>query len=103
MHLKQTGHLSINKTYERIKLFTTWTGMKQEIENYIKKCEICQTNKITQHEVKMPLQITNTHEIVWEKCCMDVIGPLTVTTEGNKFILTFQDEFSKYTYYSCPH
>jgi len=87
----------MNKTYERIKLFTTWPGMKQEIEDYIQKCEICQKNKITQHKVKMPLQITTTHNVVWKKCCMDIVGPLTVTTESHKYILTFQDELSKYT------
>jgi hypothetical protein len=63
--------------------------MKQ-IENYIKKCEICQKNKITQHKVKMPLQIT-TKPDVWEKCYMDIVGPLTVTT-GHKYTLMFQDE-----------
>ena len=44
----------------------------------------------------MPLQITTTPKAVWEKCCMDIVGPLTVTT-GHKYILTFQDELSKYT------
>ena len=43
----------------------------------------------------MPLQITTTPEVVWEKCCMDIVGPLTVTC--HKYILTFQDELSKYT------
>jgi hypothetical protein len=41
------GHLGMNKIYERMKLFTTWPGMKQEIENYIKRCEVFQKNKIT--------------------------------------------------------
>lgn len=45
----------------------------------------------------MPLQITTTPQVVWEKCCMDIVGPLTVTSEGHKYILTFQDELSKYT------
>ena len=98
MRMKPAGrHLGMNKTYERMKIFTTWPGMKQEIEKYIKKCEICQQIKITQHKVKMPLQITTTPEVVWKKCCMDIVGPLTVTTEGQKYILTFQDELSKYT------
>jgi len=80
-----------------MKLFIAWPGMKQEIVDYIKKCEICQKNKITQHKVKMPLQINTTPGVVWGKCCMDTVGPLTVTTEGRKYILTFQDELSKYT------
>jgi transposase InsO family protein len=32
-----------------------------------------------------------------EKCCLDIVGPLTVTTEVHKYILTFQDDLSKYT------
>jgi len=28
---------------------------------------------------------------------MDIVGPLTVTTEGHKYMFTFQDELSKYT------
>jgi hypothetical protein len=28
---------------------------------------------------------------------MDIVGPLTQTCEGNKYLLTFQDESSKYT------
>ena len=45
----------------------------------------------------MPPQNTATPEVVWEKCSMDIVGPLTVTTEGHKYIQTFQDELSKYT------
>jgi transposase InsO family protein len=28
---------------------------------------------------------------------MDIVGPLTQTCEGNRYLLTFQDELSKYT------
>jgi len=28
---------------------------------------------------------------------MDIVGPLTQTCEANKYLLTFQDELSKYT------
>ncbi|PNF14896.1 hypothetical protein B7P43_G05140 [Cryptotermes secundus] len=98
MHEKPTGgHLGMNRTYDRIKLFTSWPGMKQELEDYIRRCEICQRNKITQNKTKMPLQITTTPDVVWEKCSLDIVGPLTLTLEGNKYLLTFQDELSKYT------
>ena len=71
------GHLGMNRTYERIKRFTTWPGMKQELEEYIRQCEICQRNKITQNKTKLPMKITSTPEIVWEKCALDIVGPLT--------------------------
>ena len=87
----------MNRTFDRIKLYTSWPGMKQEIENYVKHCEICQKNKITQKKTKLPLQITNTPEVVWQNCSLDIVGPLTQTSENSKYLLTFQDELSKYT------
>jgi hypothetical protein len=91
------GHLGMNRTYDRIKQFTTWPGMKQELEDYIRKCDICQRNKITQNKTRMPMKITTTPELVWDKCALDIVGPLNQTVDGNKYVLTFQDELSKYT------
>jgi len=91
------GHLGMNRTFERIKLYTSWQGMKEEIEEYIKHCDICQKNKITQRITKLSLQITDTPEVVLQNCSMDIVGPLTQTFEGNIYLLTFQDELSKYT------
>jgi hypothetical protein len=83
------GHLGMNRTYERVKQHVFWPKMKQEIENYIKHCEVCQKNKITQNKTKMPLQITSTPETVWEKCSLDILGPLSTTMNGNKYVLSF--------------
>ena len=87
----------MNRTFDRIKLYTSWLGMKQEIEDYVRQCDICKKNKIAQRKTKLRLQITDTPEIVWQNCSMDIFGPLTQTCEGNRYLLTFQDELSKYT------
>jgi hypothetical protein len=42
------------------------------------------------------MAITTTAERPFEKCSLDVVDPLPVTLEGNKYILTFQDDLSKY-------
>jgi hypothetical protein len=91
------GHLGMNRTYDRVKLFTTWPGMKQELEEYILRCETCQKNKITQNKTKNPMTIKTTHELVREKCAVYIVDPLSQTLEVNKYALTFQDELSKYT------
>jgi hypothetical protein len=67
-----------------MKLFTACPGMKQELEEYINQCKTCQKNKITQNKTKMPMKITTTPEIVWEKCALDIVGPLSQTFDGNK-------------------
>jgi hypothetical protein len=91
------GHLGMNRTYDRMKLFTSWPGMKMELEEYIRQCDVCQRNKITQNKTKLPMKITTTPELVWEKCALDIVGPLSQTVEGHRYALTFQDELSKFT------
>jgi hypothetical protein len=46
--------------------------------------------------MKAPMEITTTARQPFEKCCLDIVGPLTETQAGNKYILTFQDELSKF-------
>ena len=72
----------MNRTLDRIKLYTSWPGMKQEIEDYIRQYDVCQKNKITQRKTKLPLQITDTPEVVWQNCSMDIVGPLTQTVKA---------------------
>jgi hypothetical protein len=45
----------------------------------------------------MPIKITTTPKLVWEKCALDIVGPLSQTLDGNRYALTSQDELSKYT------
>lgn len=98
LHDKTTGgHQGMNRTYDRLKLFTSWPGMKQDLEEYVRRFETCQQNKITQNKTRMPMKITTTPEVVWEKCALDIVGPLSQNLDGNKCVLTFQDELSKYT------
>jgi hypothetical protein len=80
-----------------MKLFTSWPGMKHELEDYIKRRDICQRNKITQNKTKLPMKVTTTPEVVWDKCALYIVGPLNQTAEGHKYVLTFQDELSKFT------
>jgi hypothetical protein len=42
------------------------------------------------------MEITTTAEHPFEKCALDIVGPLPETDQGNKYILTFQDDLSKF-------
>jgi len=41
--------------------------------------------------------ITDTPAKPFEKCALDILGPLTVTTNGNRYLLTFQDSLTKFS------
>jgi hypothetical protein len=44
----------------------------------------------------MPLVITDTPSAVFEKCSVDIVGPFTLSSSRYRYILTVQDDLSKY-------
>lgn len=93
--LTGTSHQGIKRTILKLKEIYCWKHMKKDISNYIKKCEICQKNKMYRN-IREPLTITTTSKTVNEKVLMDVIGPFNETEKGYNCILTMQDDLSTY-------
>lgn len=86
----------MNKTYEAIKEHYQWPNMKQEVEEYVKKCKKCQLIKMLKPKSKAPMEIMSMAKHPFQKCALDIVGPMTETVSGNKYILTFQDDLSKF-------
>jgi hypothetical protein len=78
----------MNKMYRAIKDKYSWSNMRQEIEDYIKRCKSCRVNKILRPRGKVSMEITTTAHQPFEKCCLNIVGPLTETQKGNKYILS---------------
>jgi len=78
------GHQGIARTLSRIRLKHNWRGIIRDVEEYVSKCEYCQKNKLSR-KTKMPLTITDTPTRPFEKCALDIVGPLIVTTETNTY------------------
>jgi hypothetical protein len=89
------GHRGMTKTYDAIRKHYRWHNMS-EIEDYVKRCAKCQLNKTLRPYGRAPMEITTTARQPFQRCALDIVGPLTETTSGNKYILTFQDDLSKY-------
>jgi hypothetical protein len=90
------GHRGIQRTIERIKLYISWPGLDQGVTTFIKKCKTCQLNKERDPKIKLPLTVTDTKLSPWEKLYLDIVGPLPLTGNSMKYILTCQDNLSKY-------
>ena len=95
---KLAGHCGFCKTYSRIKQFYFWKTMRKDIKRYIKNCKSCQINKINFKPIKAPMEITTTSKQAFERLAIDIMGPLPITDDGNKFILTMQDDLTKFSY-----
>ena len=71
--------------------------MKVDIQKYIQGCLKCQLKKLIRVKTKNPMVITDMLTITLEKISMDIVGPLPETKFGNLYILTIQDNFTKYS------
>ena len=70
--------------------------MKVDIQKYIQGCLQCQLKKLIRVKTKNPRVITDTPTTAFEKISMDSVGPLPETQSGNLYILTIQDNFTKF-------
>ena len=90
------GLRGMNKTYRAIKACYTWPNMWRQVEEYVKRCNSCHINKILTPKHKASMETKTTAKQPFEKCYLDVVGPFPVTQQNNRYILTFQDDLSKY-------
>lgn len=77
--------------------------MKGDIRNFIHKCKECNENKTNRHPIRAPMQITSTASKPFEKIFLDIVGPLPLTVTGDRYILTLQDDLSKFSYAYAIH
>ncbi|XP_062527581.1 uncharacterized protein LOC134199889 [Bombyx mori] len=92
------GHVGTSRMYNRIKEKYHWKNMKSDIENYVKKCIQCQTNKALRQINRQPMQITSSSTAPFQRIALDIVGPLPETGQVKlKYILTLQDDLTKYS------
>ena len=88
------GHSGINNTRTKLKLKYTWLGISEDVYEYIETCEKCQVHNAvkTSAPTMIPIKPSGPFHLVG----MDLVGPLQVTNNGNKYIITFTDYFTKW-------
>lgn len=95
-HILPTGgHAGISRMYNRIKKYYFWKGLHKSVESFVKRCDDCQRYKHSIPDIQ-PLSITTTAAVAFEKISLDLMGPLAVDIQGNRYILTIQCDLSKY-------
>ena len=90
------GHRDITKTYRRIRDKYFWQAMKDDITEYLRNCTKCQELKLVRIKNQEPVIITDTPKELFAKISIDKVGPPPFTPDGNKHILTVQDNITKY-------
>src|SRR5207245_3293296 len=87
------GHESVKATYNGLRKHYSWTGMKEQIQTYVKHCQKCQQAKVSNQKTSGSLLPLPTPEGPWRDVMMD----FTEMPEslGYDYILVVVDRFSK--------
>jgi RNase H-like domain found in reverse transcriptase/Reverse transcriptase (RNA-dependent DNA polymerase)/Integrase zinc binding domain/Integrase core domain len=93
---KNNLHRGINETLRRIKQKYNWPGITKDVENLIRKCEICQKVKICRKNLSQPLVITETPKTPFERINIDILE-----IPQKNYVLTIRDELTKFTQAYC--
>lgn len=94
------GHPGQQRMLEKLKRHYTWKNMRKDVKNFVNSCEKCKLNKYSTRTIE-PFQLTTTPYKPFDLVSIDTIGPLPITTCGNRFILSVQCDFSKYVIYKA--
>ena len=90
------GHKGVTKTFKRIRSKFHLPQMRNDIQDYIRRCQSCQEQKLVWAKTRQPMLITDTPIGAFDKISLDTVGPLPSTPSGNRHILTIQDNLTKY-------
>ncbi|MCO5578506.1 hypothetical protein L7F22_032349 [Adiantum nelumboides] len=89
------GHRGIQTTMKAIEAYFYWPTMKEDIQDYVSKCVVCQKTKYDRQKQPGLLQPLAILDSPWESISMDFIFGLPKSIHGNTRIWTIVGRFSK--------
>jgi transposase InsO family protein len=94
-NIQLAGHQGHKRMIEQIKTCFFWPGMRQDIKRWVKSCLACRRRKTPRPlraGIREPRLATRPNETL----AIDLVGPMIQSLEGNIWILTMIDQFSKW-------
>jgi transposase InsO family protein len=89
------GHLRFQKCLAKIQERFWWPRMRNDLKEWLDRCIECQTrypNGITSVDTMLNIEIAGP----WDTIGMDLVGPITTSNNGNRYILVITDYFTKW-------
>lgn len=90
-----SNHPGTEETLRKIKQKYAWKGMRKQISEYVKKCEVCAQVKTAGRTIQASLTPRKLNG-PFHTISIDLMGPYTRSRKGKKYILVATDLFSKW-------
>lgn len=92
-----SAHQGVLRTYKRIFENYCWKNMKNDIKNYISKCEICIMCKYPNSPLRAEMGESKIPNTPWRMIAVDYMGPFPRTANQNTCLLVVTDIYSKFS------
>ncbi|CAH8599440.1 unnamed protein product [Schistosoma rodhaini] len=92
---RELGHSGIRKTEHAICQRFWWPSIHEDVTEFCRNCSTCHAIKSPQQRPRAPL-VPMTTEGPHQRVGIDIMGPLTTSKNGNRYILVMVDYFSKW-------
>jgi transposase InsO family protein len=90
-----SGHLGKGKTTAKILQRYYWYELRQDVGDWIRKCDNCAANKPPSKNPKAPMGDMRVGAPM-DRLSTDVLGPLPLTSRGNRYIVVVIDHFTRW-------
>lgn len=91
----EQGHVGVSATLSHLQTRFYWPGMENDVQEQVGACLHCQRRK-QWHQRPEPEQRPIATQRPMELWALDFIGPLEITSRGNRYILTMCDQFTRW-------
>lgn len=90
------GHFGVKKTARKVSEQYYWPGWRRDVRKYVRNCPVCQRYKVEQTKPAGQMHFRPPGG-PWHTVSADLLGPLPRSKKGNRFVVAFQDQYSKWT------
>ena len=80
-------HPGANRMEKTLSVAFWWSGLRKDVERYVRTCHECQINKKVRNKYGKLLPKEAEHSEPWKRVNIDLIGPLTVKTPSGSYKL----------------
>ena len=89
------AHVGESKMIHLVRERYYWPGWKESVKEWCRKCRTCSTRKMAPPSKRAPLQTLQAGYPL-QIVAVDILGPLPVTAQGNKYVLVACDCFTRW-------